>query len=134
MSLLSGTDATGAAASTTNASSTSSGTVGAKIPDKRNIDISVDDKHRVFLHPSSVNFDNSVFKESNFLMYGERQLVTYTNNNTGNQESKIYLRDTTEASAFALLFFGGVLEVEYSDGIVTVDGWIRYARDFIILA
>uniref|UniRef100_A0A7S3M923 RNA helicase n=1 Tax=Spumella elongata TaxID=89044 RepID=A0A7S3M923_9STRA len=134
MSLLSGTDATGAAASTTNASATSSGTVGAKIPDKRNIDISVDDKHRVFLHPSSVNFDNSVFKESNFLMYGERQLVTYTNNNTGNQESKIYLRDTTEASAFALLFFGGVLEVEYSDGIVTVDGWIRFTAPGRIVA
>jgi len=131
MSLLSGTDTTGGAVANTAASASASASAttnaGIKVPDKRNIDISVEDKHRVFLHPSSVNFDNSVFKESNFLMYGERQLVTYTNNNTGNQESKIYLRDTTEASAFALLFFGGVLEVEYSDGIVTVDGWIRYA-------
>lgn len=95
-----------------------------KVPDKRNIDIDVTDKHRVFIHPSSTNFTNSSFKESNFLMYGERQLVTY-NSNTGGQESKIYLRDTTEASAFALLFFGGVLEVDYSDGTVTVDEWIR---------
>jgi len=96
----------------------------AKVSDKRNIDIDVADKHRVFIHPSSTNFTNSSFKESNFLMYGERQLVTY-NSNAGGQESKIYLRDTTEASAFALLFFGGVLEVEYSDGTVTVDEWIR---------
>ncbi len=132
MSLLSGTDPAGTAATITAASASASAT-SIKVPDKRNIDISVEDKHRVFLHPSSVNFDNSVFKESNFLMYGERQLVTYTNNNTGNHESKIYLRDTTEASAFALLFFGGVLEVEYSDGIVTVDGWIRYTQFIVVL-
>lgn len=141
MSLLNGTDTSGAAglnlttssntsSSTNNNANTTSNAL-TKVPDKRNIDISVEDKHRVFLHPSSVNFDNFTFKESNFVMYGERQLVTYTNNNTGNTESKIYLRDTTEASAFALLFFGGVLEVEYSDGIVTVDGWIRCVYDVV---
>lgn len=115
---------TSATAGSGGASVPTSAAAAARVPDKRNIDIDVTDKHRVFIHPSSANFTNSSFKESNFLMYGERQLVTY-NSSAGGQESKIYLRDTTEASAFALLFFGGVLEVEYSDGTVTVDEWIR---------
>lgn len=93
--------------------------------DKRNIDISTDDQMRVFIHPSSSNFTNSSFKESNFIMYGERQLVSYNNATTGVPDTKVYLRDTTEASAFALLFFGGKLDTDYSDGTVTVDGWIR---------
>jgi ATP-dependent RNA helicase DHX57 len=96
-------------------------TAPAKVVDKRNIDISTDDLFRVFLHPSSCNFDNFRFKESNFIMYGERQLVTYP----GSTDSKVFLRDTTEASAFALLFFGGQLQADYTEGTVTVDGWIR---------
>jgi ATP-dependent RNA helicase DHX57 len=96
----------------------------AKVADKRNVDISTDDLYRVFLHPSSCNFDNFSFKESNFVMYGERQLVTYPGS-AGGGDSKVYLRDTTEAAAFALLFFGGQLQADYSEGTVTVDGWIR---------
>lgn len=96
--------------------------------DKRNVDISTDDLFRVFLHPSSCNFDNFSFKESNFVMYGERQLVTYpsgSGSGSSGHDSKVYLRDTTEAPAFALMFFGGQLQADYSEGTVTVDGWIR---------
>jgi hypothetical protein len=96
--------------------------------DKRNVDISTEDLFRVFLHPSSCNFDNFSFKESNFVMYGERQLVTYpgsSNASSGGPDSKVFLRDTTEAPAFALMFFGGELRADYTEGTVTVDNWIR---------
>lgn len=108
---------------------TSAGTA-ARPVDKRNVDISTEDVFRVFLHPSSCNFDNFSFKESNFVMYGERQLVTYPTSNSNNgggggTDSKVFLRDTTEAPAFALMFFGGELQADYAEGTVTVDGWIR---------
>ena len=95
--------------------------------EKRDFDISTQGQQRVFLHASTANYSNSAFRESNFVMYGERQLVTYINQGAGNtgSESKVYLRDTSEVTAFALLFFGGKLEADYTDGTVTVDGWIR---------
>eukprot|EP01038_Epipyxis_sp_PR26KG_P008683 gene8683-11734_t len=71
--------------------------------EKQNIDISTTNMTRVFLHPSSINFNNSSFKY-------------------------IYLRDTTEITASALLFFGGKLDCLHdSDGIVTVDKWMRFS-------
>ena len=96
-----------------------------KIPDIRNVDISTDELQRVFIHPCSCNFQNFTFSESNFVMYGERQLVKPFGSLGTLGECKLYLRDTIEVPVFALLFFGGGLQVDYSSGVVTVDGWIR---------
>lgn len=85
-----------------------------------NIDITVDGLQRVFLHPSSINFTNSNFSTSNFVLFGEKQLVVYPDS-----QPKLYLRDTTEVTVFALLLFGGRLETYFMDNIVTLDNWIR---------
>lgn len=42
------------------------------------------------------------------------------------QTAKLYVYDTTVATPFALLMFGGEVQVEHEDGLVTVDGWIRF--------
>lgn len=125
LSAADGSNSGNGAASVSTASAVAGAKSADKAVDKRNIDICTDDQMRVFINPSSSNFSNSSFKESNFIMYGERQLVSYHNATTGVPDTKVYLRDTTEASAFALLFFGGKLETDYCDGTVTVDGWIR---------
>jgi hypothetical protein len=94
------------------------------------VDINVSAMQRVFLHPSSVNFSNINFRASNFVLYGERQLVVQPASDT----YKLFLRDTTEVTAFALLFFGGKLETQFLDGIVTIDGWIRFSATGRIVA
>lgn len=38
---------------------------------------------------------------------------------------KAYIKDITEVSPISLLLFGGRIDVQYFNGIVTVDGWIR---------
>jgi len=88
-------------------------------------DFDIDTRHllRVFIHPSSVNFDNARFQASPFVLYGERQLAT----NASASSDKAYIRDTTEVTAFPLLFFGGKLEAQYSEGTVTIDGWIKFS-------
>lgn len=95
------------------------------------LDIHVADMQRVFLHPSTINFKNVSFRSSNFVLYGERQLVSYINNSSNGKSGsdsnyKLYLRDTTEVTAYALLFFGGKLEADFLNGIVTIDNWIRF--------
>ena len=75
---------------------------------------------RVFIDPSSVNFRNTSYQRSNFLLYGTRYMQT-----VGTQEAKLVLRDITEVAAFPLLFFGGSLEAQYLAGTITIDGWIR---------
>ena len=155
--------------------------------EKENRDISTEGLQRVFIHPSSLNFKNTTFRTSNFILYGERQLQH--TNNASDHAPKIYLRDTTEVcvcvcvcvymcvcvcvctcmcmrvcvyvcmcmcyviivyllyllyvliplyplqvTAFSLLFFGGVLETQYIDGTVTIDGWIRLAAPGRVVA
>lgn len=87
-----------------------------------NADIATDELQRVFVHPSSINFNNSHMKLCNYVLYGERQLVTQIATNT----TKIFVRDTSEISPIALLLFGGMLSMDYTKQIVTIDGWIRY--------
>jgi hypothetical protein len=91
------------------------------------LDISTEGLQRVFVHPSSTNFNNVAFTSSNFLLYAEKQIQ----NNLGSQP-KIYLRNTSEVSAFALLFLGGELQADYLSGVLTVDSWIRLASLFIV--
>ena len=80
---------------------------------------------RVFLHSSSINYTNASFRGSNFLLYGERQRMVVHNHSGPYPNYKIILRDVTEVSAFALLFFGGRLESKFLDGTILVDSWIR---------
>ena len=66
---------------------------------------------RVFIHPSSINFTNTAFRPSNYLLYGERQLSVSlgggsntagagssnaTSANGSNE--KAYIRDTSEVT------------------------------------
>jgi HrpA-like RNA helicase len=84
-------------------------------------EIDMDGQFRVFIHPSSVNFTNTTFGNSRYLLYGEIAVSM----NPG-QGFKAYLRDTTEAASYPLLFFGGNLQAQYLQGTITIDGWIKF--------
>jgi len=94
---------------------------GEREADPDNFDIDTKGMLRVFIHPSSINFDNASFQSSPFVLYGERQLSANA------MSERAYIRDTTEVTAFPLLFFGGKLEAQYAEGTVTVDGWIKFS-------
>lgn len=74
-------------------------------------------EERVFIHPSSINFSTGNYS-CPILVYNSMVRTT-----------KPYLRDVTECSAYALLLFGGELEVQASKGVVVVDGWIELAAN-----
>ncbi len=108
--------------------------VGINFPRHANadFDISTEDLQRVYVHPTSINFQNNAFKASNYILYGEKQVVqsNFVNEKAGPSSSqidltKIYLRDTSEVTAYSLLFFGGDLEYNHDAGVIVVDNWIR---------
>lgn len=70
-------------------------------------------RQRVFVHPSSVNFHVAAY-ESPFVVYHQRVRTT-----------KVYLRDTTMASAYALLLFGGDVSIQHEAGTIAIDKWLR---------
>lgn len=70
-----------------------------------------ENEERVFIHPASANFSAG--------NYGFPFLVFHSLVRT----SKPFLRDVTEASAYALLLFGGSIDVESAKKSITVDGW-----------
>ena len=72
---------------------------------------------RVFIHPSSANFSVGNY-HCPFLVYNG--LV---------RTSKPFLRDVTECSAYALLMFGGSLEVQSRNELIVVDNWVRLAAN-----
>jgi hypothetical protein len=43
--------------------------------------------------------------------------------------SKPFLRDATECSAYALLFFGGDLDVEARKSVISIDGWVKLSAN-----
>ncbi|KAG1713183.1 hypothetical protein DVH05_000903 [Phytophthora capsici] len=71
-------------------------------------------RERVFLHPSSCNFSQNNY-DSPWLLYTE--LV---------QTSKIFVRESTMVNPYALLLFGGQLEVIHEKNLLTLDGFIRF--------
>ena len=97
-------------------------------------DASTSGLRRVFVHPSSVNFSNTAYRPSNFVLYGERQLSVSLNAHAATPNEKAYICDVSEISPLPLLFFGGVLEAQYVEGTVSVDGWIRFAAPGKIVA
>lgn len=40
--------------------------------------------------------------------------------------AKVYLRETTLISPFPILLFGGDIEVQHRERLLTVDGWIHF--------
>jgi ATP-dependent RNA helicase DHX57 len=74
-------------------------------------------EERVFFHPSSANFSTGNFA-CPWLVYHE--LV---------RTSKPFLRDATECSAYALLLFGGNLEVQAGKGLIVIEDWARLSAN-----
>ncbi|XP_028273595.1 ATP-dependent RNA helicase DHX29 [Parambassis ranga] len=64
------------------------------------------------VHPSSVNRN---LQTHGWLLYQEK--VKYT---------KIYLRDTTLVSPFPMLLFGGEIDIQHRERLITLDGWIHF--------
>jgi ATP-dependent RNA helicase DHX29 len=60
-----------------------------------------DGRREVFIHPSSVNHLVTEFRHP-FLVFHEKV-----------ETSKVYLRDTTVISPYALLLFGGAINVQH---------------------
>ena len=48
------------------------------------------------------------------------------------QTSKVYLRESTMVSAYALLLFGGETHVDRTSGFIVVGSWIRFHADLKI--
>lgn len=42
------------------------------------------------------------------------------------QTTKVFLRDCTEVSPYALLLFGGAIDVRVAEGIIVLDSWARF--------
>jgi hypothetical protein len=71
-----------------------------------------DKQQRVFLHPSTINYHNTQFTTSNYLLYYSAQKVTYynhhpTNSNKMKIDEKLYLKDTSELSAIMIVLAAG---------------------------
>jgi hypothetical protein len=86
----------------------------------------------VYLHSSSINATNVIFKLSNFILYTEKSLsINYSKDNAsgggGSMENMDgFLHDISEVSPMPLLLFGGKLDAQYNDGTVSIDEWIKF--------
>eukprot|EP00980_Cylindrotheca_fusiformis_P031466 scaffold26431_cov122-Cylindrotheca_fusiformis.AAC.1 len=74
-------------------------------------------KGDVYLHPSSISFGESKL-DSRYCCYHEMV-----------KTSKTYVRDCTTVSPLALLLFGGKLDVYQTQGICSIDGWLKFRID-----
>jgi len=74
-------------------------------------------EERVFVHPASASFAIGSYS-CPWLVYN--QLV---------RTSKSFLRDATECSSYALLLFGGNLEIQAANGLIVVDNYVRFAAN-----
>ena len=72
---------------------------------------------RVFIHPSSSNFSVGQFS-CPWLVY--HRFV---------QTSKAFISDSTECNAYALLMFGGVMNVQASKGLIVLDDWMTLSAN-----
>ncbi|XP_051906508.1 ATP-dependent RNA helicase DHX29 isoform X2 [Hippocampus zosterae] len=67
---------------------------------------------RAQVHPSSVNRN---LQTHGWLLYQEK--VKYT---------RIYLRDTTLISPFPMLLFGGDIDIQHRERLISLDGWMHF--------
>lgn len=72
-----------------------------------------DGRREVFIHPTSINSRTSEFRHP-FMVFLDKV-----------ETSKVYLRDTTIISPYALLFFGGSISIQHQTGSVTVDSCLK---------
>lgn len=84
-------------------------------PDARTIKYFNEENGRVFVHPSSVLFDAQAFSGAAAFVSYFAKMVT----------SKTFIRDLTPLNAYALLLFGGPVEVQTSGAGLLVDGWLK---------
>eukprot|EP00053_Salpingoeca_punica_P017114 m.163705 g.163705 ORF g.163705 m.163705 type:complete len:1485 (-) comp17116_c0_seq1:220-4674(-) len=92
---------------------TENGTVVADFKSQE-IKLFLKDRSRVFLHPSSLLFDEGRFEDPHLLFH--QKVAT----------SKVFLRDGTMVSAYALLLFGGRISVNHNDNLLAVDDWLQF--------
>ena len=71
-------------------------------------------KGEVYLHPCTIAFSAKKL-DSRYCCYHE---IVKT--------SKVYVRDCTAVSKFAILLFGGALKVYQSHGVAAVDDWLKF--------
>lgn len=72
---------------------------------------------RVFIHPSSALFTTGNYN-CPWLVY--HSMV---------KTSKPFLRDATECSAYALLLFGGQLDVQARNDVIVIDNWVKLSAN-----
>lgn len=84
-------------------------------PEAKTIKYFNEENGRVFVHPSSVLFDAQAFSGS----------ATFASYFTKMETSKTFIRDLTPLNAYALLLFGGPIEVATSGVGIVVDGWLK---------
>ncbi|CAN8061438.1 unnamed protein product [Agarophyton chilense] len=70
--------------------------------------------NRVFLHPESTNFHVGNY-ETRWLAYYEKVCT-----------SKLFIRDATMVSPYAILLFGGEIGVSHKNGQMSVDRWVLF--------
>ncbi|EFJ04939.1 hypothetical protein SELMODRAFT_187668 [Selaginella moellendorffii] len=95
-----------------------------------------DGRREVYVHPSSINSKVKEFQHP-FLVFHEKASPSlfYLSNFSVTRSriasslqvetSRVYLRDTTVLSPFALLLFGGSIKVQHQVGYATVDDWMK---------
>jgi ATP-dependent RNA helicase DHX57 len=86
-------------------------------PEARTIKFFNQENGRVFVHPSSVLFDAQSFS-------GGAAYISYFNKMA---TSKTFIRDLTPLNAYAMLLFGGPIELDTTGMGLTVGGWFRIA-------
>ena len=95
---------------------TAGGTVEKESQDGKLLKFYCKDLGRVFLHPSSVNAHVGKF-ESPWLVFSERV-----------ETARIFIRDNTMVGAYALLLFGGDIEVDHEKGrVLMAEGWAQFS-------
>ncbi|KAK3737105.1 hypothetical protein RRG08_016411 [Elysia crispata] len=65
------------------------------------------------VHPSSVN--RNLALTGSWLVYHEKV-----------RRTRVYVRDTSVVSPYALLLFGGAIDVQHIQKLISLDGWIRF--------
>ena len=90
-------------------------------------DISITGLTRVFIHPSSINFNNNSYSSSNYIIYSDIVSTTaFAQQASGSSRAKAYIREASEVPPLALLFLGGRIDVQFAEQTATVDKWIKF--------
>lgn len=90
---------------------------GGSIPVSHNakdLKLRIKNNTRVFLHPESTNFHTGNY-ETRWLAYYEKV-----------HTSKLFIRDSTMVSPYAILLFGGEIGVNHKNGQMSVDRWVVF--------